>query len=49
MAPGRYQILAAISAMHTSAREARDTDWSQVVPLYDQWAGGIHLNVRLDE
>ena len=22
--------------MHTSAREARDTDWSQVVALYDQ-------------
>ena len=36
VAPGRYQILAAISAMHTSAREARDTDWSQVVALYDQ-------------
>ena len=36
MAPGRYQILAAINAVHTSAREARDTDWSQVVALYDQ-------------
>jgi RNA polymerase sigma-70 factor, ECF subfamily len=35
-APGRYQILAAINAVHTSAREARDTDWSQVVALYDQ-------------
>jgi RNA polymerase sigma-70 factor, ECF subfamily len=35
-APGRYQILAAISAVHTSAREIRDTDWSQVVALYDQ-------------
>jgi RNA polymerase sigma-70 factor (ECF subfamily) len=34
--PGRYQILAAINAVHTSAREARDTDWSQVVALYDQ-------------
>ena len=22
--------------MHTSARDARDTDWSQVVALYDQ-------------
>jgi RNA polymerase sigma-70 factor, ECF subfamily len=36
VAPGRYQILAAINAVHTSAREGRDTDWSQVVALYDQ-------------
>jgi RNA polymerase sigma-70 factor, ECF subfamily len=35
-APGRYQILAAINAVHTSAHDARDTDWSQVVALYDQ-------------
>ena len=34
--PGRYQILAAINAVHTSARQMRDTDWSQVVALYDQ-------------
>lgn len=34
--PGRYQILAAISAVHTSARDVRDSDWSQVVALYDQ-------------
>ena len=34
--PGRYQILAAINAVHTSARDARDTDWRQVVALYDQ-------------
>ncbi|MEY9860908.1 RNA polymerase sigma-70 factor (ECF subfamily) [Catenulispora sp. GAS73] len=37
-APGRYQILAAINAVHTSARDVRDTDWSQVVALYDQLA-----------
>jgi RNA polymerase sigma-70 factor (ECF subfamily) len=36
--PGRYQILAAINAVHTSARDVRDTDWSQVVALYDQLA-----------
>jgi RNA polymerase sigma-70 factor (ECF subfamily) len=36
VAPGRYQILAAINAVHTSARTVRDTDWSQVVALYDQ-------------
>jgi len=35
-APGRYQILAAINAVHTWARDVRDTDWSQVVALYDQ-------------
>jgi RNA polymerase sigma-70 factor, ECF subfamily len=34
--PGRYQILAAINAVHTDAPTARDTDWSQVVALYDQ-------------
>jgi RNA polymerase sigma-70 factor (ECF subfamily) len=35
-APGPYQILAAINAVHTSARDMRDTDWSQVLALYDQ-------------
>ena len=34
--PGRYQIMAAISAVHTDARTADDTDWSQIVALYDQ-------------
>ena len=34
--PGRYQILAAINAVHTDARDLRDTDWSQVIALYDQ-------------
>ncbi|NKE63600.1 RNA polymerase sigma factor [Lentzea sp. PSKA42] len=38
VAPGRYQILAAINAVHTSARDIRDTDWSQVLALYDQLA-----------
>jgi len=36
--PGRYQILAAINAVHTDAPNAGDTDWSQVVALYDQLA-----------
>ncbi|MDT5038310.1 MAG: polymerase sigma-70 factor, subfamily [Micromonosporaceae bacterium] len=36
VAPGRYQILAAINAVHTSARDVRDTDWSQIGALYDQ-------------
>src|SRR5881394_2021429 len=34
--PGRYQLLAAINAVHTDAPTAPDTDWSQVVALYDQ-------------
>jgi RNA polymerase sigma-70 factor, ECF subfamily len=37
-APGRYQVLAAINAVHTFARDVGDTDWSQVVALYDQLA-----------
>ena len=34
--PGRYQILAAINAVHTATGDVRDTDWFQVVGLYDQ-------------
>lgn len=37
-APGRYQLLAAINAVHTYAAAARDTDWSQIVTLYDRMA-----------
>lgn len=36
MPPGRYRILAAINAVHTSASDIHDTDWSQVLALYDQ-------------
>jgi RNA polymerase sigma-70 factor (ECF subfamily) len=38
VAPGRYQLLAAINAVHTSARDIRDTDWAQILALYDQLA-----------
>ncbi|HEU4998222.1 MAG TPA: sigma-70 family RNA polymerase sigma factor [Lapillicoccus sp.] len=34
--PGPYQIQAAINAVHTDAARAEDTDWGQVVALYDQ-------------
>jgi len=34
--PGRYQLLAAINAVHTDAATAAETDWRQVVALYDQ-------------
>ncbi|MGC5025352.1 RNA polymerase sigma factor [Tsukamurella sp. DT100] len=34
--PGRYQILAAIGAVHTDAPSADTVDYAQVVALYDQ-------------
>jgi len=34
--PGVYQIQAAINAVHSDARSAAATDWSQIVQLYDQ-------------
>jgi len=34
--PGPYQIQAAIAAVHSDAARAEDTDWGQVVALYDQ-------------
>ena len=33
LAPGRYQLLAAVNAVHT---DGASTDWTQVVALYDQ-------------
>lgn len=33
--PGRYQLEAAISAVHTHARDIRDTDWEQLSQLYN--------------
>jgi hypothetical protein len=34
--PGPYQIQAAINAVHSDAATAADTDWSQILRLYDQ-------------
>ena len=34
--PGPYQIQAAINAVHSDAGSAADTDWTQIVQLYDQ-------------
>lgn len=34
--PGPYQVQAAIAAVHSDAASAADTDWAQVVALYDQ-------------
>ena len=35
-APGPFQIQAAIAAVHTDAASAAETDWAQIVALYDQ-------------
>jgi RNA polymerase sigma-70 factor, ECF subfamily len=34
--PGVYQLQAAVNAVHTDARTAADTDWTQIMQLYDQ-------------
>jgi RNA polymerase sigma-70 factor, ECF subfamily len=34
--PGPYQIQAAINAVHSDAATAQDTDWGQILTLYDQ-------------
>jgi RNA polymerase sigma-70 factor, ECF subfamily len=34
--PGPYQIQAAINAVHSDAPRAADTDWAQILALYDQ-------------
>ncbi|HEY7500604.1 MAG TPA: sigma-70 family RNA polymerase sigma factor [Vicinamibacterales bacterium] len=34
--PGPYQIQAAINAVHSDAPTATDTDWRQILALYDQ-------------
>jgi RNA polymerase sigma-70 factor (ECF subfamily) len=33
--PGPFQVQAAIAAVHADARRAGDTDWAQIVALYD--------------
>ena len=35
-APGPYQIQAAIAAVHSDAATVEETDWAQIVALYDQ-------------
>src|SRR4030088_2282082 len=34
--PGAYQLQAAINAVHADAATVEQTDWSQIVALYDQ-------------
>ena len=38
--PGPYQIQAAINAVHADAATAVDTDWQQILQLYD-----LHLSI----
>ncbi len=38
--PGPYQIQAAINAVHSAAPTAADTDWRQILQLYD-----LHLSI----
>jgi RNA polymerase sigma-70 factor (ECF subfamily) len=47
--PGPYQIQAAIAAVHSDAASADDTDWRQIVALYDRLlamspSGVVRLN-----
>jgi RNA polymerase sigma-70 factor (ECF subfamily) len=37
--PGPYQIQAAINAVHSDTSSALDTDWRQILVLYDQLMG----------
>ncbi len=34
--PGPYQLQAAINAVHSDARKAEETDWRQILVIYDQ-------------
>jgi len=40
-APGTYQLQAAIAALHSEARSWADTDWHQIVVLYDALLGHV--------
>ena len=42
--PGPYQIQAAIAAVHSDAPTAADTDWGQILALYDQLTAVVALN-----
>jgi RNA polymerase sigma-70 factor (ECF subfamily) len=43
--PGPYQIQAAIAAVHSDAPRSADTDWGQIVALYDQLLAITHSPV----
>jgi RNA polymerase sigma factor (sigma-70 family) len=39
---GRYQVQAAIAALHSDARSADETDWTQILEWYDELIGLSH-------
>jgi RNA polymerase sigma-70 factor (ECF subfamily) len=43
--PGPYQIQAAINAVHSEARTAAETDWPQILRLYDQLVSVVPSHV----
>jgi RNA polymerase sigma-70 factor, ECF subfamily len=54
--PGPYQIQAAINAVHSDTASAADTDWAQILQLYDQLLAltpspviALHRSVALAE
>ena len=46
--PGRYQIEAAISALHDDAASAEETDWPQILAWYDELVALTDEPVRQD-
>jgi RNA polymerase sigma factor (sigma-70 family) len=46
--PGRYQIEAAIAALHDDARSAEETDWPQILAWYDDLVALSDDPVRQD-
>jgi RNA polymerase sigma factor (sigma-70 family) len=46
--PGRYQIEAAIAALHDDAASAEETDWPQILAWYDDLVGLTEDPVRED-
>ncbi len=46
--PGRYQIEAAIAALHDDAASAEETDWSQILAWYDDLVALTEDPVRQD-
>jgi RNA polymerase sigma factor (sigma-70 family) len=46
--PGRYQVEAAIAALHDDAPSAEETDWPQILAWYDDLVALTHDPVRQD-
>ena len=46
--PGRYQVEAAIAALHDDAASAEETDWAQILAWYDELVALTDQPVRQD-